>query len=493
MLSTTVMNLSQVCTQEDWDSGTGSVSYVSWHLRYPIRIGCAFPSQSSRWKMNRRIYIFQKRVLTSDNIGIILSSFYWGYAVVQVPLGHVARIWSAKTVLGIGMLISGIGSILSPIIFDNGHWIYFVACRITIGIGQAGLLPCTHTLLSKWVPPSERGRLGTLTYVGGQFGTVITYPITGALIDAADWRSVFYCFGAAAVLWSFIIFFVGSDSPAASSGKSCCRINNAERKYIESSLGVFGGRGGITADEEKDSNNSTPWKAILTSPPFWALLVAHCGQNWGFSMLLTEIPNYMAGVLGFNIQENGIASALPYVALLILTFPVSWLSDWSERKGVSRGVSRKVCNSIGHWGPALALVGICFVSPGDTTVPVVLLVLAVALNIGAICGFQINHMDLSLKYAGLLASITNSAASVVSLLAPLVVGKIVTESKNAAQWAIVFYMSAGIYFLANLIFILFGSGESQWWNDSENSSDMNCEEVLRRRASSLGPAEAVVF
>ncbi|XP_015114736.1 putative inorganic phosphate cotransporter [Diachasma alloeum] len=423
--------------------------------------------------------------LTSDNVGIILSSFYWGFAVVQVPVGHLARIRSAKTVLGIGMLISGIGSILSPIIFDNGHWMYFVACRVAIGLGQAGLLPCTHTLLSKWVPPNERGRLGTLTYVGGQFGTVITYPITGALIDAADWRSVFYFFGTAAVLWSFVIFSAGSDSPAASSGKSCCGITDAERKYIESGLGIFGG--------EENSRNSTPWKAILTSPPFWALLVAHCGQNWGFSMLLTEIPNYMAGVLAFDIKKNGINSALPYLALLIVTFPVSWLSDWSEKKGVSRGVSRKVCNSIGHWGPGLAFVGICFVSPGDTTLPVVLLVLAVALNIGATCGFQINHMDLSLKYAGLLASITNCAAAVVSLLVPLVVGRIVTEPTNAAQWEIVFYMSAGIYFLANLIFILFGSGETQWWNDSEHSSNISCEEVLRRRASSLAPGEAMVF
>lgn len=33
------------------------------------------------------------------------------------------------------------------------------------------------------------------------------------------------------------------------------------------------------------------------------------------------------------------------------------------------------------------------------------------------------------------------------------------------QWHIVFYISALIYFLGNLVFIVFGSGEVQWWND----------------------------
>ena len=42
--------------------------------------------------------------------------------------------------------------------------------------------------------------------------------------------------------------------------------------------------------------------AILTSVPMWALIVVHCAQNWGFWTLLTEIPSYMDGVLGFDLK-----------------------------------------------------------------------------------------------------------------------------------------------------------------------------------------------
>jgi len=34
----------------------------------------------------------------------------------------------------------------------------------------------------------------------------------------------------------------------------------------------------------------------------------------------------------------------------------------------------------------------------------------------------------------------------------------------------VFYVSAAIYFLGNLVFVIFGKGEVQWWNDPEAQS-----------------------
>lgn len=47
----------------------------------------------------------------------------------------------------------------------------------------------------------------------------------------------------------------------------------------------------------------TPWRAILTSIPFWAILINHSGQNWGFFTLLTEIPSYMSSMLNFDMKD----------------------------------------------------------------------------------------------------------------------------------------------------------------------------------------------
>lgn len=52
---------------------------------------------------------------------------------------------------------------------------------------------------------------------------------------------------------------------------------------------------------------STPWKSILRSIPVWALLMVQCAQSWGFWMLLTEIPSYMASIMRFDITKASLS------------------------------------------------------------------------------------------------------------------------------------------------------------------------------------------
>lgn len=47
----------------------------------------------------------------------------------------------------------------------------------------------------------------------------------------------------------------------------------------------------------------TPWGKIWGSLPMWSLLVAHCGHNWGFWTLLTEMPTYMNDILLFDLKS----------------------------------------------------------------------------------------------------------------------------------------------------------------------------------------------
>ena len=42
-----------------------------------------------------------------------------------------------------------------------------------------------------------------------------------------------------------------------------------------------------------------PWKAMLTSPPVWAIVMAHFSENWGFYTLLTFLPTFMQGTDDF--------------------------------------------------------------------------------------------------------------------------------------------------------------------------------------------------
>ncbi|PSN41741.1 hypothetical protein C0J52_16921, partial [Blattella germanica] len=207
-----------------------------------------------------------------------------------------------------------------------------------------------------------------------------------------------------------------------------------------------------------------PFLEIFTSLPMWALIIAHSGQNWGFWTLLTEMPTYMNG--------NSLLSALPYLVMWILSFGFSWVSDFIMNKNyVTKCTSRKIFNSIGHWIPGIALIALAFpTGDGNTTLPVALLTLAVGVNSATYVGFQVNHIDLSPNYAGTMMGITNCASNIMSIIAPLLVGQIVTDEHDDSQWRIVFFIASGIYFAGNLFFVLFGKADIQVWNDPDYNS-----------------------
>ncbi|CAG2063410.1 unnamed protein product [Timema podura] len=156
--------------------------------------------------------------------------------------------------------------------------------------------------------------------------------------------------------------------------------------------------------------------------------------------------------------------------------------------------------STAHWGPAVALIGLGY--SRDTTLAVGLLTAAVAANAGVYVGFQVNHIDLSPNYAGTMMGITNCAANIMSIMGPLMVGVIVhdesegvgesmkgivhDESKEetlAAEWKTVFFIAAGIYFLCNLFFVLFGSAVVQPWNEPETSEEKSSKQARSQHAT----------
>ncbi|KAJ8961070.1 hypothetical protein NQ314_006000 [Rhamnusium bicolor] len=75
-----------------------------------------------------------------------------------------------------------------------------------------------------------------------------------------------------------------------------------------------------------------PYKKMVLSLPFWALIILHFGNLWGLFFLMTAGPNFMSSVLGFNLGHTGILAALPYLARLIFGFLFGLLGDFITKK-----------------------------------------------------------------------------------------------------------------------------------------------------------------
>lgn len=264
--------------------------------------------------------------------------------------------------------------------------------RFIQGLGEGPIVPCTHALLAKWIPPQERSRMGALVYAGAQFGTIVSMPISGLLAEVS-WPSIFYVFGIIGIVWSVAFLWTVYEDPQSSK-----RISEEEKTFINTALWGVG---------NADRSPAIPWKSIAKSMPFYAILFAHVSlsshsmkfcdlnllfqmaQNYGYEFLMTELPTYMKQILRFSIKENGILSAVPYLGMWISSLLLSMVADWfiSTNK-FSITTTRKILNTIGQFGPAICLFFVSFTGC-NRVLTVFLLTIGISMNGGIYSGFKV--------------------------------------------------------------------------------------------------------
>lgn len=105
-------------------------------------------------------FFFQEFAWDDPTQSLILSSFFWGYVATHIPGGMVAQRWGVHRLYTYAMGICGLSTILIPAAAHYGGWEIVCVCRVISGACQGIVPPVLHTLLSKWAPTEERGRLG---------------------------------------------------------------------------------------------------------------------------------------------------------------------------------------------------------------------------------------------------------------------------------------------------------------------------------------------
>ncbi|XP_039955088.1 sialin-like [Bactrocera tryoni] len=387
----------------------------------------------------------------------ILSSFFFGYIFAQVPAGSWARRYGGRLLLFISVSLSSALALLTPLSVSVGDWPLLCALRFCQGLVQGVTYPTIATIMAEWAPIEERSAMLTYCCSGLELGIVMMLASSGMLCSSDwGWPSTFYIPGALGLIWSGIWFIYGASTPG-----NCKYITLAERTLIATSL-----KRNMAQNESSKVTHPIPWLKICTSKPFLVLILSQCAYSWCFWTLLTQIPSYIKSILNKDIQSNAFYSALPYLTMLGLSLALCPLASYLEKsKRLNATVSRKIFNTIGQWTPAVTLVYLGFLHTDQADLAIILLTLTVTVSTVTHFGFQANHLDLSPHFAGTLMGIANSASNMMSVIAPLVVGYIVTDTKNLHQWRIIFSLAGGISFFGNLMFLFFGTAKVQLWNE----------------------------
>jgi MFS family permease len=291
-----------------------------------------------------------------------------------------------------------------------------IAMRILMGMSEGISLPTMHELTAQWVPPDETSRFVGFVTSGQYVGTVCAMLCSP--IVAVWWQGVFYGFGALGLVWCLAWWRWGSSTPRQSP-----RITQAELRYIEARLGRGGGgrqqkkEEGIGGRDDLSSCRCVtvgPCGCMLCAPPrrwveyvralpFVAVVVAHFAHNWGWYLLLSWLPKYLADAQGIEIKTVGFWALLPYFAPFLGANAAGNLADYVIHKAQSQPAAahqrgsplccrpsirnaRRLCQGIDFFGSSAALAMLLVLVAPSTMTAVVLLSLALFFSSFGIAG-----------------------------------------------------------------------------------------------------------
>ncbi|XP_026495630.2 uncharacterized transporter slc-17.2-like [Vanessa tameamea] len=422
---------------------------------------------------NDTIKVITKRVLrqpegiitfdwSAQKQAYVLSSYFWGYAITSLLSGTAAELWGPRKIVFLTMLISSVLTILTP---QAAIWDYslLVGTRFVIGLLSGFLFPALHSLVARWAPPAEKGKFVS-SLLGGAIGTVVTWSLTGPLIENFGWSYAFYVPGIIGVVWCLAWWVLVYDSPVLHP-----RISAAEKDYILQAIGD-------KVQSSKKTKTVPPFLKIITSFPFLAMVILHYGNNWGLYFAMTAAPKFVSSALGFNLTSTGTLSSLPYLARMIFSLIFGAIGDRIMKQNiVSTTFVRKFFCLFSHIVPGLLLIALGYTGCAPI-LSVALITFSMGSNGAATLTNLVNHQDLAPNFAGTLYGFANGIGNTAGFITPIVTAYFTKNGNGFAEWRPVFITGASLYIASALYFILFGTGETQPWNYIAPANDEDEEE-----------------
>lgn len=373
--------------------------------------------------------------LDTSQMGIILSAFFWSYAICQVPSGWFADKVGQRISLTLSV---GWWSIATALVALSSGLKSLVFFRVLLGIGESGCYPGSTGVASKWFPDKERARATSIFDSGSAIGASIAMPVITALTVAFGWRVPFIVAGAIGVVWAigWWVYYHDPDKHKY--------INQAELEYI---------REGQAKNKLKQDTSSVKWYELLKHRNVWAMCFGFFTINYALYFFLTWFPTYLVEERGFELMEMGWASMLPPLAGFFGALLGGQLQDFLYKKGFSLTVVRKI-NLVG--GP---LVGTLIPVAGyvdSAVLSVIIMAVAYAgLSSASVAIWSVPGDIAPNNMTSVLAGLQNTFSNMGGVLGPIITGFIIANTGSFLPALI----ASGAATLIGACIYLFGLGK----------------------------------
>jgi len=307
--------------------------------------------------------------LSASQIGVLLSAFYWTYAISQLGAGWLAERFRVERVVAVGFAIWSVATMLTGL---AGGFVTLLALRLMLGLGESVAFPCSSKLLSTHVSIDKRGRANGAIAVGLAAGPAFGTFVGGMILAHFGWRPLFVSLGVLSLLW----LWPWLTGPARDLSLVCA----------------------------PDPVQSPSYAEIIRRRAAGGAALCHFCANYAFYIVISWLPLYLVQERGFSIARMATLGGAVYLMQAGGAFAAGWAIDRWIRAGTTPNRAYKtamvasqttfaICLVGAVWAPALAssvfllLAGAAF-GPTSTTLYAVGQTLAGPAASGRWMGFQ---------------------------------------------------------------------------------------------------------
>src|SRR5258706_10309335 len=129
----------------------------------------------------------------------MLAGLYFAllYTFLGIPLARLAERFSRVNIIS-GAIV--VWSVFTALCGMATNFVTLAAFRFGVGVGEAGLSPPAHSLISDYFEPKKRASALAVYSFGIPLGAMLGAVIGGQILDHFTWRTAFMLVGLPGVL-----------------------------------------------------------------------------------------------------------------------------------------------------------------------------------------------------------------------------------------------------------------------------------------------------
>jgi MFS transporter, ACS family, D-galactonate transporter len=329
--------------------------------------------------------------LTSQGKGLLLSSFFWSYALMQIPIGWCADRFNLRwlyagafTIWSFAQGLTGLSTSLSALL----------AFRILLGVGESIYLPGGTKIVSMLFAPKQRGLPSGLFDFGTRTGLVLEGILVPWLLVRFGWRRTFLILGFTALVWIAPWFWVFP----------------RRLRAVRTSASI-------------DLAGRSVGRSLLNRNLLGICLGFFCFDYYWY-VLVTWLPDYLVTVRQLSIVQAGFYASLAFFTFGIAEPIGGWIADSLVRRGWDETATRKGIVVVAF---SMGVFLIAAMRTAHTGIAIGLLLAASLVGLATGNLLAILQSCAPMEAVGTWTGAENFAGNLAGIIAPLAVGFLITS------------------------------------------------------------------